>query len=69
VVALLASAAVARHLPVAADTRYAVAFLFAIPAWLVAMCLAFASDARRSGLWCLALSALLALLVFGVPVQ
>jgi hypothetical protein len=65
-VALLSSAAVARFLPAAPDTRYAVGFVLAIPTWLVAMCLAFASTATRTWIYCASLSGALAWLVFGI---
>lgn len=60
-VALPATICLARFLPVAQDTRLAVAFGVAIPGWVALMCVAFAA---KSGyrVWgaCLALAAVFA---------
>jgi hypothetical protein len=66
-VALLASAAVARFLPVSADARFATGFALVIPLWQLCMCIALL--ARRGGTLltlCGALSLALAALVFGI---
>lgn len=67
-VALLAGAALARFLPVSADTRYALAFSAVIPLWVLAMCVAFLAHASaRAWLACAALALTLGALVYGVP--
>lgn len=67
-VALLASAALARFLPVSADLRYALAFTAVIPLWVLAMCVAFlARRSARSWACCAALTVALGTLVYGVP--
>ena len=66
-VALLASAAVARFLPVSADARYAAGFGLAIPLWQLGMCVALLARRGASVLGvCFTLSAALAALVFGI---
>ena len=66
-VALLASAAIARFLPLSADARYAAGFGLAIPIWQLCMCLALLARRAATVLGaCAALSALLAALVFGI---
>lgn len=67
-VVLLASAALARFLPVSADARYALAFISVIPFWVLAMCVAFlAQRSVRVWLVCAALALALGALVYGVP--
>ena len=67
-VALLFSATLARHLPMTADARYAIAFLAVIPTWLTSMCLAFLAGSHLSAWsWCVACCTLLAGVVFGLP--
>ena len=66
-VALFGSAALARFLPLSADARFATGFGLAIPLWVAAMCVALlARSGTRALLICLASSAALAALVFGV---
>jgi hypothetical protein len=66
-VALLASAALARFLPVSADARFAIGFGAAIPSWLTVMCITLlAKQAGRALLMCLAVSGGLAALLFGI---
>lgn len=66
--ALLASAALARFLPLSEDTRFAIGFTLAIPLWITAMCFTFLarSGARAWGL-CIAAGALFAALAYGIP--
>lgn len=64
-VALLASAALARYLPLSDDARFAVGFAAVIPLWVTAMCVTLLiQTGRRALLGCLGVSLLLALLVF-----
>jgi hypothetical protein len=67
-VALLASAALARFLPLSEDTRFAIGFTAAIPLWITAMCFAFlARSGERAWAVCIAATVLLAALSYGVP--
>jgi len=66
-IALLGSAALARFLPLSADARFATGFGLAIPLWVAAMCVVLlARSGSRALLMCLAASAALAALVFGI---
>lgn len=62
---LLATAALAAHLPIAADLRFAIGFFAFIPLWVTAMTVAFLA---RSGwrTWALCLGATI-VLAFVVP--
>lgn len=65
--ALLGSAALARFLPLSADARFATGFGLAVPLWVSAMCVALlARSGTRALLVCLAATAALAALVFGI---
>jgi hypothetical protein len=67
-VALLASLCLARFLPLSEDARFALGYTAAIPLWIAAMCVAFlARSGARAWAACLAASALLAAVVYGVP--
>jgi hypothetical protein len=62
--ALLVSAALAAHLPIAADLRFAIGFFVFVPVWVAMMTLTFL--VRRgwvAGLACVIVTALLALAV------
>jgi hypothetical protein len=66
-IALLGSAALARFLPLSADARFATGFGLAIPFWVAAMCVALlAKSGSRALLVCLAATAALVALVFGI---
>jgi len=66
-VALLASAAVARFLPVSADARFAAGFALVIPLWQLCMCIALLARRGATVLTvCGMLSLALAALLFGV---
>jgi hypothetical protein len=66
--ALFASAALARFLPLSEDTRFAIGFTLAIPLWITAMSFAFlARSAARAWAACLTATAVFAALVYGVP--
>ena len=66
-VALLASAAVARFLPVSADARFAAGFALAIPLWQLCMCIALLARRGATVLTVCSISSLvLAALVFGI---
>lgn len=66
-VALLASAAVARFLPVSADARFAAGFALAIPLWQLCMCIALLARRAATVLTVCGISSLaLAVLVFGI---
>jgi len=65
--ALLGSAALARFLPLSPDARFATGFALAIPLWVSAMCVALLARRGSRALYvCLAASAALAALVFGI---
>lgn len=66
-VALLASAALARFLPLSPDARFAIGFALAIPAWVGVMCVTLlAESGLRALLVCAGLGAALAGLVYGI---
>lgn len=66
-VALLASALLARFLPLSADARFAVGFGLAVPTWVSVMCLTLlAETGRRALLICLGVGGLLAAVLFGI---
>jgi hypothetical protein len=67
-VALLASACLARFLPLSEDTRFAIGFTAVIPLWVTAMCFTFlARSGTRAWGACIGSSLLFAALVYGVP--
>lgn len=67
-VALLASAALARFLPLSEDARFAVGFTAAIPLWIAGMCFGFlARSGTKACGACLLASGLLGALVYYVP--
>jgi hypothetical protein len=60
--AVLAAVALARHLPLSIELRYALGFLLLIPLWVAAICTACLIErGGRAWLLCLALTGLLAL--------
>jgi len=66
-VALLASALLARFLPISADARFALGFGLAVPSWVTVMCLTLlAKSGARALLACLGAGALLAAMLFGI---
>lgn len=68
-VAVLASACVARFLPLAEAARFILGFTLAIPLWVTAMCFVFlARSGARAWGFCLGASVLLGALAYGVPV-
>lgn len=67
-VATLASACLARLLPLEEPARFTVGFTLAIPAWVAAMCVVFlARSAQRAWGVCAGAALLLGALAYGVP--
>jgi hypothetical protein len=64
-IALLASAAIARFLPISPDARFALGFGLVVPSWVSIMCVTLlARSGARALLVCVGVSVVLAMLVF-----
>lgn len=68
-IAILFTAAVCRFFPLGAELRFAWGFGFSFPVWVGLVCAFFlARSAWRSWALCTAMTAGLALFVYGIPV-
>jgi len=66
--AVLASASVARLLPLSQEARLAVCLTLVVPCWVAAMCSVFlVKSAPRAWGLCFSVSAILAAIAYGLP--